>query len=168
MYLITSLSTKACCFLYCCVLIFLHFKLKFLLVTCTQRLFFLSIFFHPTPFVMEGELLFCSCFPYHMVQAFIFILVEAFLTTCQKEHLICQIQVAQPLRLLEAKDTRLVGEATKKLSRIRAMLIYSQFCKALSCLRRDIFQSLHKGRKHTFRMKHSPFNLISDSLLLLS
>ena len=51
-------------------------------------------------------------------------------------------------------------EATKKLSRIRTILIYSQFCKALTRLRRDIFQSLHKGRKHTFRIKHSPFNLI--------
>ena len=57
---------------------------------------------------------------------------------------------------------------TKKLSRIRTILIYPQFCKVLSRLRRDIFQSLHKGRKHTFRMKHSPFNLISDSLLPLS
>ena len=28
------------------------------------------------------------------------------------------------------------------------MLIYSQFYKALSLLRRNIFQSLHKGRKH--------------------
>ena len=59
-------------------------------------------------------------------------------------------------------------EAAKRLSGIRTMFIYSQFCKALSRLRRDIFRYLHKGRKHTFRIKHSPFNLISDSQLPIS
>ena len=59
-------------------------------------------------------------------------------------------------------------EATKRLSGIRTMFTYSQFCKALSRLRRDIFRYFHKGRKHTFRIKHSPFNLISDSQLPIS